>query len=87
MTLEDLAQLIRGGSDNLSRRMEALQAETCGQLRSVGSGVQDIRQDVVAVKADLSEVRRTLDLAETVAAMRKRIETLEAEVAELRRSA
>ena len=73
MTLEDLADLIRANSANLNRRMEELHAETYGQLLNLQN--------------DMTDVRKSLDLAGTVAEMKKQIAALEAEVAALKRSA
>jgi hypothetical protein len=80
MTLEDLADLIRANSANLNRRMEELHGESYGQLMNLHNDLTDVRHD-------LKEVRASLDLAETVSSMKTRIETLEAEVASLRRRA
>ena len=58
MTLEDLADLIRANSANTSRRMEELHNETYGKLLSM--------EDMTEVKVDVSDLKRSLDLAETL---------------------
>ena len=73
MTLEDLADLIRANSANTNRRIDDLRTEVTGQLLNVQN--------------DLLYVKQSLDLAETVAEMRRRIDALEAEVETLRRRA
>ena len=73
MTLEDLADLIRANSANTNRRIDGLRTEVTGQLLNVQN--------------DLLDVKQSLDLAETVAEMRRRIDALEAEVETLRRRA
>ena len=73
MTLEDLADLIRANGANTNRRIDGLRPEVTGQLLNVQN--------------DLLDVKQSLDLAETVAEMRRRIDALEAEVETLRRRA
>ena len=73
MTLEDLADLIRANSANTNRRIEEVRTEVTGQLLNIQNDVLDVKQ--------------SLDLAETVAGMRQRIDALEAEVKALRRRA
>ncbi len=80
MTLEDLADLIRANSAATGRRLEELHAESYGQLLNLQNDVTDVRGDV-------KELRRSLDLAGTVAEMKRQIEALEAEVAALKRRA
>lgn len=94
MTLEDLADLIRASSANLNRRAEELHLQSHGQLLNLQNDVTDLRGDVhglqtdmAVTRADVAEVRRSIDLAETVAAMKRQIERLEAEVAGLQRRA
>lgn len=58
-----------------------------GGMERLGADVKDLQVDLGAVKSDVAEVRRNLDLAETVAAMRKQIARLEAEVEGLKRRA
>jgi hypothetical protein len=78
MTLEDLADLIRAKSANHNRRMEELHGESYGRILNLHSDRTDVRHN-------LKEVRASLNLAETLSSMKTRIETLEAEVASLRR--
>lgn len=80
MTLEDLADLIRVNSANLNRRMEDLHNQSYGQLLN-------LQNDVTDVKAHVADIRRDLDLSTTVAAMRREIIALQAEVAILKRRA
>jgi cob(I)alamin adenosyltransferase len=80
MTLEELADLIRANSANTNGRVDAMRNETNAALMS-------IQNDLTDVRADVAEVRRSLDLATTVAEMRKQIDTLAAEVADLKRRA
>ena len=94
MTLEDLPDLIRASSANLNRQAEELHLQSHGQLLNLQNDMTDMRGDVqglqagVAVtRADVAEVRRSIDLAETVAAMKRQIERLEADVAGLKRRA
>ncbi|MEM7489982.1 MAG: hypothetical protein AAF390_12755 [Pseudomonadota bacterium] len=61
-TLEDLAGLVRLTSAKTNRRINAVRNETYGVLMNTQS--------------DLTDVRQSLDLAATVAAMRDRIEAL-----------
>lgn len=87
MTLEELADLIRANSANTNRRIGETRNETYGQLLNIRSDLTDLRGDLAEVRTDVAEVRRTLDLADTVAAMKRQIEMLEAEVAALKRRA
>ena len=56
-------------------------------LRLLRGDVRGLQADVAVTRADVAEVRRSIDLAETVAAMKRQIEKLEAEVAGLKRRA
>lgn len=87
MTLEDIADLIRANSANLNRRMEELHAQSYGQLLNLQNDVTDLRGDVASVRSDVASVRQSLDLADTIAAMRRQIMRLEAEVEGLKRRA
>jgi len=80
MTLEELADLIRANSANTNGRIDAMRNEAHAAL-------MNIQNDLTDVRADMGEVRRSLDLTSTVVEMRKQIETLAAEVAELKRRA
>jgi cob(I)alamin adenosyltransferase len=80
MTLEELADLIRANSANTNGRIDAMRNEAYAAL-------MNIQNDLTDVRADMAEVRRSLDLTSTVAEMRKQIYTLAAEVAELKRRA
>jgi cob(I)alamin adenosyltransferase len=80
MTLEELADLIRANSANTNGRVDAMRNET-------NAALMNIQNDLTDVRADVAEVRRSLDLATTVAEMRKQIDTLAAEVADLKRRA
>jgi hypothetical protein len=51
------------------------------------AALMNIQIDLTDVRGEIKEIRQTLDLASTVAAMRRDIETLAAEVAELKRRA
>lgn len=73
MTLEELADLIRANSANTNGRIEALRNDTNAQLM----GIQN----------DLTDVRRSLDLIPTVSNLQKQIDSLAAEVADLKRRA
>ena len=72
MSNEDLADLIRATNGNLSRRMEEIHVETSGA--------------VMTLRNDVMDVRRSLDLRGTVAAMAERIEALEGEMEALKRA-
>jgi hypothetical protein len=80
MTLEDLADLIRANSANTHRGIEDLHPETCAQLLN-------LQNDVTDVRGDLKALRDSLDLAGTVAEMKRQITALEDEVAALKRRA
>jgi len=84
MTLEDIADLIRANSAN-PRRMEELHTQADGQLLNLQNDVTDLRGDVRPMWSDVAAVRASLDLAETVAAMRKQSARLEPEVEGLKR--
>ena len=94
MTLEDLADLIRANSANTNGRIDGMRAEVNATLMTIQNDFTDVRgdigalkDDVGALKSDMGEVRRTLDLAGTFAEMRRQIEILATEVAELKRRA
>jgi cob(I)alamin adenosyltransferase len=80
MTLEELADLIRANSANTNGRVDAMRNET-------NAALMNIQNDLTGVRADVADARRSLDLATTVAEMRKQIDTLAAEVADLKRRA
>lgn len=80
MTLEDLADLIRANSAITQRRNEELHAQTYAQLLNLQNDMTDVRGDVKAL-------RESLDLAGTVAEMKRQIMALESEVAALKRRA
>lgn len=50
----------------------------------VKSDVAGLKDDMVEVKSNVAEVKRSLDLATTVASMRREIDALVAEVADLK---
>jgi hypothetical protein len=77
MTLEELADLIRANSANTNGRIDALRNETNAALMNIQNDLTDVRRDI-------KNVRQSLDLASAVATMRRQIETLAAEVAELK---
>jgi translation elongation factor EF-Ts len=80
MTLEELADLIRANSANTNGRIDSLRNET-------NAALMNIQNDLTDVRGDIKDIRQNLDLASTVAAMRRDIATLAAEVAELKRRA
>jgi cob(I)alamin adenosyltransferase len=80
MTLEELADLIRANSANTNGRIDSLRNEANAVL-------MNIQNDLTDVRGDIKDIRQNLDLASTVAAMRREIATLAAEVAELKRRA
>jgi len=67
--------------------VKATLAELRGDLAVTRTDVADLKAGMSEVRAEVAEVRRSLDLAETVAAMKRQIERLEAEVAGLKRRA
>ena len=73
MTLEDLADLIHANSANTNRRIDQVRTEVTGQLPNIQNDVLDVKQ--------------SLDLAESVAAMLQRIDAREAEMEALQRRA
>jgi hypothetical protein len=94
MTLVELADLIRANSGNTNGRIDGIDAridsmrnETNAALMNIQNDLTDVRGEIREMKSDLGQVRSSLDLASTVAAMRRQIETLAAEVAELKRRA
>lgn len=80
MTLEGLADLIRANSASTNGRIDALRNEAYAALMNIRNRLADVR-------ADMAEVRRCIDLTSTVAEMRRQIDALAAEVAELKRQA
>jgi hypothetical protein len=80
MTLEELADLIRANSANTNGRIDSLRNEA-------NAALMNIQNDLTDVRGDIKDIRQNLDLASTVAAMRREIATLAAEVAELKRRA
>jgi hypothetical protein len=87
MTLEELADLIRANSANTNGRIDSLRNEMNATLMNIQNDFSDARGEIKEIGSDLGEVRRSLDLASTVAEMRRQITTLAAEVAELKRRA
>jgi hypothetical protein len=87
MTLEDLVDLIRANSANTNGRIDGLRGESNAALMNIRNDLTGVGGDIRDIRRDLSEVRRNLDLASTVAAMRREIDALFAEVAELKRRA
>lgn len=94
MTLEELADLIRANSANTNGRIDGV----VGHVRDVhghidraqnetNAALMNIQNDLTDVRSDIAEVRRNLDLAPVLSTMQKQIETLAAEVAELKRRA
>jgi cob(I)alamin adenosyltransferase len=80
MTLEELADLIRANSANTNGCIDSLRNEA-------NAALMNIQNDLTDVRGDIKDIRQNLDLASTVAAMRRDIATLAAEVAELKRRA
>ena len=81
---------VRGDVKGLQRDIGVLKADVQTLKGDVGvlmADVQDVKGDMAETKADLAEVKRSLDLAVTVATMKRQIEWLEAEVAALKRRA
>lgn len=73
MTLEELADLIGANSANTNGRIDSLRHETDAQSMNIQN--------------DLTDVKHGLDLIPTVSNLQKQIDSLAAEVAELRRRA
>ena len=78
MTLEELAELIRANSANTNGRIDSMRNETNAALMNIQNDLTDmraadaeLRKDVAELKSDVAEVKRNLDLASTVAAMRR----------------
>jgi hypothetical protein len=64
-----------------------LHLQSYGQLLNTANDMTDLRGEMAGIKTDVAAIRQSLDLADTVATMRRQIETLQAEVAALKRSA
>lgn len=87
MTLEELADLIRANSANTNGRIDRLD-ERVGSLDGrMDSLRNEINAQLMNIQNDLTDVRRSLDLIPTVSNLQKQIDSLAAEVAELRRRA
>jgi cob(I)alamin adenosyltransferase len=71
----------------LHAHLDRAQNEANATLMNIQNDLTDVRGDIKDVRRDLTEVRQNLDLASTVAAMRRDIDSLVAEVAELKRRA
>lgn len=87
MTLEDLADLIRANSANTNGRIDRLHVETNAALMNLQNDLTDVRGDIKAIRTELADVRHSLDLTTTVADMRRQLDELAAEIAELKRRA
>ncbi|MBA3324650.1 MAG: hypothetical protein H0T41_05075 [Rhodobacteraceae bacterium] len=101
MTLEELADLIRANSANTNGRIDRTvdhvrdlhtfldrsQNETNAALMNVQNDLTDVRGDLKAVRSDVAALRDMFDLASTVTVMRREIDALRAEVADLKRRA
>lgn len=87
MTLEELADLIRANSGNTNGRIDAMRNETNAALMNVQNDLTDVRGEIKEIRSDLGQVKHSLDLASTVAAMRREIDTLTSEGEELKRRA
>jgi cob(I)alamin adenosyltransferase len=94
MTLEELADLIRANSANTNGRVDGV----LGEVRDIhghidraqvetNAALMNIQNDLTDVRSDIAEVRRNLDLTPVLSTMQKQIDTLTAEVAELKRRA
>jgi hypothetical protein len=64
-----------------------LQAHSDRTQNETNAALMNIQNDLTDVRGEIREVRQSLDLVSTVAAMRREIETGTAEVAELKRRA
>jgi chromosome segregation ATPase len=58
-----------------------------GGIKGLQGDVGELKTDMAEVKGEVAEVRRNLDLATTVAALRRQLDEFAAEVAELKRRA
>lgn len=87
MTLEELADLIRANSANTNGRIDRIDARLGSMRDETNAALMNMQNDLTDIRGDIKEVRQSLDLASTVAAMRREIEALAAEVAELKRRA
>jgi cob(I)alamin adenosyltransferase len=87
MTLEELADLIRANSANTNGRIDRIDARLGSMRDETNAALMNLQNDLTDIRGDIKEVRQSLDLASTVAAMRREIEALAAEVAELKRRA
>ena len=80
MTLEELADLIRANSTNTNARIDGLRNEA-------NAALMHIQNDLTDVRAEIAQVRRSLDLTPVLSTMQRQIDALSAEVAELKRRA
>jgi hypothetical protein len=94
MTLEELADLIRANSantngriDGIDARLDAFRNETYATLTNIQNDFTDVRGEIKLLRADVAEVKRSLDLATVVADLRRQVEVLVTEVADLKRRA
>jgi hypothetical protein len=87
MPLEELADLIGANSANTNGRIDRIDARLGSVLDETNAGLMNMQNDLTDIRGDIKEVRQSLDLASTVAAMRREIEAIAAEVAQLKRRA
>ena len=80
MRLEDLADLIRANSATTNGRIDSLRGDADAALMT-------IQNDLTDVRADITEIRRSIDLTPVLSTMQRQIDALIAEVAELKRKA
>lgn len=87
MNLEELADLIRANSANTNGRIDGLRNEVNATLMNIQNDFTDVRGDVKVLRADVADIKRSLDLATVVADLRRQVEVLVTEVADLKRRA
>ena len=87
MNLEELADLIRANSANTNGRIDGLRSEVNATLMNIQNDFTDVRGDIKVLRADVADVKQSLDLATVVADLRRQVEVLVTEVADLKRRA
>jgi hypothetical protein len=63
VNLEELADLVRANGANTNGRIDSLRNEVNATLMTIQNDFTDVRGDIKALRADVAEVRQSLDLA------------------------
>jgi cob(I)alamin adenosyltransferase len=87
MTLEELADLIRANSANTNGRIDRVDARLDLMRNETNAALMNLQNDMTDLRSDVADIRKTLDMTSALSALQKQIDTLAAEVAELKRKA